>query len=185
MVHICLFVLFEFFNLTEFSELANVIIAAGNLIIVTFLTYYTLKKDKKTENKNALLNDQSIKLQWIKDLIIQPNINLIYDFYNNVEDNFCNTNFTKLTNEDKLKLSDIIKFEQLKLMRSFVDIISHINFSFHIELKNNIDDLIDVICEVIINTNLNLETQIIHKEEIRIKIKNSKGNFFSLLYNYK
>ena len=65
------------FSLSDIADLSQVIIAIANLFLAGYILIYQIRKDRKTDNETARLNEQNIKLQWFKELIVQPNIDII------------------------------------------------------------------------------------------------------------
>lgn len=74
--------------------------------------YYILcEKTKGQQNNTALLNEQSIKLQWFKELTIQPNKDSIALFYSNLHTIRQKINSNDLTIEEKEDINNFAKAE--------------------------------------------------------------------------
>ena len=53
-------------SLSDVADISQVIIAIANLFLAGYVLIYQILKDKKTDNETARLNEQNIKLQWLK-----------------------------------------------------------------------------------------------------------------------
>lgn len=172
-------------SLSDFSDIAQVIIAAANLFLAGYVIFYQIKRDKKSDSSTALLNEQNIKLQWFKELIVQPNIEGINNFYQNLSllRNRITTNDISI--EQKETINDIVKAELSIIRKSFVDVLIQIDKKFGDKIMANLDELVDNITNAIFNDELKLAMPSVYEKEIGAKIAYSKNNLLSLLYNYK
>lgn len=172
-------------SLSDFSDLSQVIIASANLFLAAYLLLYQLRKDKKTDSETARLNEQNIKLQWFKELVIQPNIPAINSFYSNLS-----TIKSLLTTDDisisqKEQINDFIKNEMSTLRKVVVDVMLGIDKPFYDELLENIDELTDDLTNSIFNDDLKLNRESVYEKQIGSKISYSKNKLIAQLYNYK
>lgn len=172
-------------SLSDFSDIAQVIIAAANLFLAGYVIFYQIKRDKKSDSSTALLNEQNIKLQWFKELIVQPNIEGINNFYQNLSllRNRITTNDISI--EQKETINDIVKAELSIIRKSFVDVLIQIDKKFGDKIMANLDELVDNITNAIFNDELKLAMPSVYEKEIGARIAYSKNNLLSLLYNYK
>ena len=116
----------------QFSDFIDIIIA-----ILTFvLAFYVFVYQKKQDLKNT-------KLEWFKELIIQPKLETIYLFYDNIGSLKSKINSSDLTDEQKIKLIEFIKLEHSTLRKSFVDLLQFTTPELFQEIRNNLDNLID------------------------------------------
>lgn len=173
------------FTLADGSNIAQVVIAFANLVLAGYVIFYQIGKDKKTDNDTAKLNEQNIKLQWFKELIVQPNMVEIMNFYSNLNTIDTKINSNDLTENEKQDINNFVKAELSKLRKSFVDILFLIDKSFADQLMANLDGLVDDITNAIFNDELKLKNFQVYEKNIGSKISISKSKVISQLYNYR
>lgn len=173
------------FSLSDIADISQVIIAIANLFLAGYVLIYQIRKDKKTDNETARLNEQNIKLQWFKELIVQPNMDTIAVFYSNLHTIKSKINSNDLSIEEKEDINNFVKAELTKLRKSFVDVLQLVDKSFADQLLQNLDELVDGITNAIFNDELKLKISAVYEKNIGSKISYSKNNLISQLYNYK
>ncbi len=182
--------------LNDVSSVANIIIAAISLGLAYYIFIYRKNKDRAddaSQNKKeqinkidaAKLQEQNIRLQWFKELIIQPNLDQINSFYTQLHSLENRIESISLTEEQKIELASFIKTEQSNLRKSFVDVLLGVNPSLYQEVIDNLDNLIDGITNVIFNDGFNLTHKTTFEREIATKISNSRNDLIRMIYNYK
>lgn len=91
----CCWIIYNSWQVSDFADIANIIIAIVNLFLAGYIFIYQRAKDKNDnikqlkneidEKKEAIsLQEQNIRLQWFKELIIQPHIAEMNSFYKNL-----------------------------------------------------------------------------------------------------
>jgi len=173
------------FSLSDIADLSQIIIAIANLFLAWYVLIYQIRKDEKMDNETARLNEQNIKLQWFKELIVQPNMNTIAVFYLNLHKIKSKINSNELSIEDKEDINNFVKAELRKLRKSFVDVLQLVDKKFAEQLLYNLDELVDDITNSIFNDELKLKISSVYEKNIGSKISYSKNNLISQLYNYK
>ncbi len=161
-------------GLSEYGDIANIIIAGLTL----FLGYYVLVYQKKQDDSN-------VKLQWLKELIIQPKLNEVYTFYNNIGTVKNKIDSNSLTDNQKIELIDFIKREHSILRKSFINVLQMVTPQLYLDLYNNLDNLIDGLTRVIDNDELKLNNEQTYNREIASKIEDSYNKFFASIFNHK
>ena len=149
------------------------------------MVLYQIRKDRKTDNETALLNEQNIKLQWFKELIVQPNLPLITLFYTNLHKIKSKINSNDLSIEEKEDINNFVKAELAKLRKSLIDVLQLVDKKFANELLKNLDELVDLITNAIFNDELKLKNSSVYEKNIGSKISYLKNNLIAQLYNYK
>src|SRR5215217_7217014 len=114
-------------SLSTFSDIANIVIAAVGFFLAGYIFIYQRRKDKRDEASNLLLQEQNIKLQWFKDLIIEPHLPSVFNFYDKLFSISETLSSLGLTNDEKITVSDNIKAEHSKLRKSFVDAVRSVD----------------------------------------------------------
>jgi hypothetical protein len=171
--------------LDALSKIAEVVIGAATFILGVYVLLYQKHKDKKTDSNTAHLNEQNRKLQWFKELIVQPNMRAIEDCYINLKTIDAKIISSKLTDSDRIDIAAFVKAESSRLWKVFMDVVMQVDKDFFLELKANLDMLADGITEAIFNDTLDLHQPLIYEKEIGSKISDSKKKLFAQIYNYK
>ena len=172
-------------SLTNLSDLAQIFIAIANLFLAGYVIFYQIRKDRKTENETARINEQNIKLQWFKELIVQPKMEAINQFYSKLHtiQNMINSN--DLSIEKKEEINNFVKAELSIVRKSLIDVLQLVDRKFAEELLANLDTLVNGITDAIFNDELKLKVSGVYEKNIGSKISYSKNNLIAQLYNYK
>jgi hypothetical protein len=171
--------------LTYVTPIASALIAGSSLYLARVSFLYTQRKDNKTEANNAQAVERNIKLQWFKELIVQPNISVINDFYDNIHTIKDKINSNDLSQEEKIELNDFVKAELVKLRKSFIDVLLLVDKKFGEQILANMDELTDAITNAIFDDELKLKNITVYEKNIGSKISYSKNSLIAQLYNYK
>lgn len=173
------------FPLKEASEIAQIFIALAGLTLAFYVFIYQRNKDNRTEFKTAQLNEQNIKLQWFKELIIHPNLSGIHSFYDNLHTLKDKIDSNELSEEKKIEINTFLKKELSELRKSFVDLLMATDSTFAKKTKENLDNLVDGITEAIFNDELKLNNSTTYENYIGSKITFSRNLLFSSIYNHR
>lgn len=183
-------------NLSDLADISNVIIAGINLLLACYIFFYQISKDKSDRSFQAerdnlattaslKLHEQNIRLQWFKDLIIQPRLNylsLFFTFLHNLESEIVNNTISE---ELRISITDKIKAESNILRKNFCDILRSVNLGLYDQIQANLDRLTDDLTEKIFNSELNLSDSTIYLVQITSVITYSHNDFINIIYNYK
>ncbi len=183
-------------TLTDVSSIANIVIAATSFGLAYYVFVYQKNKDKKERDvrqkkekedkiEASKLQEQNIRLQWFKELIIQPHLSLINEFYNQLHTLDAKITTTTLDEQQKIEIIDFVKGQQAILRKSFVDVLLGVNPLLYDEVITNLDTLTDNITNVIFNNGLNLTNKATFDKEIGTKITYSRNDLISKIYNFK
>jgi hypothetical protein len=172
-------------SLSDVSDVSQVFIAVANLFLAGYVLIYQIRKDKKADSATAKLNEQNIKLQWFKELIVQPNMKSIELFYSNLHTIKDKINSNDLSIEEKEDINNFVKLELSIFRKSFLDVLQLIDKHFSDQLLVNLDELIDGITNAIFDDELKLKITSVYEKNIGSKISYSKNNLIAQLYNYK
>jgi hypothetical protein len=169
------------------SDCANIIIAGVNLLLAFYIFIYQRNKDKKSDFNIAKLNEQTINLQWFKELIIQPHINSFIESYRkliNFVPDFVppgNANYT-----DKIDGYVVFLKEQLfPLSKNFISLFETVDPKLHKSAIAIIDEVIETITLKLIDNEIDLSLVENYESIILKEIINSKNKMIKLIYTYK
>lgn len=181
---------------SDIADVSNIIIAAVNLVLAGYIFIYQKNKDKSellaqsqkeidAKQESLKLQEQNIKLLWFKELIVQPHINDIKDFFKCLYSIEQKLNVSPISDDLKIEVSEFVKSQGVNLRKSFIDVLLTVNPELHSDIKKNIDGLIDEITTKIIDAGLNLNDKPTFDREIGTLISYSHNDLISRLYNYK
>lgn len=174
----------DWFSISNLSGISNIIIAFLTLYLGYYVFIYQKNKDSKSDEEIELNRIKNIKLQWFKEIIIQPKIELVFKFYDNINRIQHQIKANDLNDNDKIEIINFIKKEQTILRKSFLDLIQHINSELYNDLTMNVDNLTDKLTDVISNDELKLMNEQTYNREIKSKIEYSYSGFLSRIFNY-
>lgn len=172
-------------SLSDFADLSQVIIAIANLWLVFYTLTYTQGKDKKELLRNIAVQDQSVKLQWFKDLIVGPGLPKLLAFYDDITIYSEPLANASVSTAEKIHISDSIKKAGAVVRRSFVNLFRVVDVQLETKIANNLDNLIDAIVEATFNTEIDLSDVRTFEINIANKIQQSKTEIISLIYSFK
>lgn len=172
-------------TLSDFSDISQVLIAIVNFGLACYIFFYQIRKDRKSELATAKINEQNIKLQWFKELIVQPNLHAIQNFYSQIQTIKNKITSNDLSEEEKQQINNFIKAEMVILRKSFVDVLLQIDNKLATTIMENLDNLVDGITNSIFNDELKLKNHVTYEKYIGGPISYSKNNLIATLYNYK
>lgn len=170
-------------NCENLADWANVIIAICSIILAGYVFIYQRRKDNTNTLETQQQIEQNIKLRWFKELIIQPNLGDLENFFETLH-TLC-PRFRTSNDEEKMKVDEELKKEFSKIRRKLIDILLSVDSNLHTKVLSNHDDLLDHIVNTIYDSNYNLLDDQIYNEQIENKILTSKNRLIGLIYNYK
>jgi hypothetical protein len=162
-----------YFTLDNFEKISNVIIAFLTLLLGFYVFVYQRIKDKKDRRS-----------QWLKDLIIEPKLANIDEFYSNIGSLKLKINTNELTEVQKIEIISEIKFNSSNFRKNFLIYLQFLAPTLHINLQTNIDKLTDELTDVISNDELKLYNEKTYEREINNRISNSHSYILQQLFEY-
>lgn len=172
-------------SISDLSDVANVVIALVNIALAYYIFFYQKQKDQESKIASSKLQEQNIRLQWFKELIIQPHLGDINTFYVELHKLQGMITSNTLSEEKKIELSDFIKEKQAGLRKKFVDVLHGVHPQLYNDVIDNLDNLTDTLTTAIFNDGLNLTHSPTYEKEIGVKIMYSRNDLISKIYNYK
>ena len=173
------------FSISDIADICNIFITFLTFALAYYVFVYQKAKDNKDILRAAELTKKTNKLQWFKELIIQPKINEVYIFYDQIRNLKNRINSNDLSDDQKIDLINFIKNEQSKLRKSFVDTLQLITPELFENISNNLDSLTDALTIAISNDELKLSNPKTYEKEIGSKIQYSYNKFFAIIFEYE
>ena len=172
------------FGINEIGSIANSVMALLTFVLAYYIFVYQRKKDKKDEIKTLLIQKQTIKLQWFKNIIIEPKIENVFLFYDNIRELKNKINSNELSDDDKMDLLRYIKNEHSIFRKSFLELLRFISPNLFATLYQNISELIDELTNVISDDELKLNNSKTYEREVTTRIQMSYDGFLTQIFNY-
>lgn len=166
------------------GSISDIIIASLTLILAFYVFIYQRNQDSKNKIELEKSQNQNIRLQWFKEIIIQPRIQNVFNFYENISGIKDKIRSNELSEVDKIEILNYIKKEQSELRKSFLELIQSIDITLYNNFMSNVDNLTDNLTVAISNDELKLNHENTYNREIASKIKNSYNQFLSSIFNY-
>jgi hypothetical protein len=164
--------------LTPFISLAPVftcLAALSNLGLAILVFKYTRRK-----------NENDVRIKWFQELVYTPNKDSLISFFKNlykIEGDVPKDR--DLTNDEKIRIMQVIKKERADLMLSFVDLIKPIAPVMYQNILRSVDGLADELTKVFDNDELRLSNAKTYDREVTNKIKTFRNAIIIELFNYK
>lgn len=168
-----------------FSKWSQIILGVLTLCLAFYVFIYQKNKDKKDVVKADLIAKKAIKLQWFKDIIIEPNVQYLFKFYENVSGIKQKIKSTDLSDDEKVEIIQFIKEEQSQLRKSFLDLVRCIDSKLFDSIFDNIDLLTDALTNTISNDELKLKNDRTYEREINSKIQSSYAIVMEMIFSYE
>ncbi len=168
-----------------FSKWSQIVLGSLTLGLAFYVFVYQKNKDKKDRAKADLYAKKAIKLQWFKDIIIEPKVQYLFKFYENVSGIKQKIKNTDLSEDEKVEIIQFIKEEQSHLRKSFLDLVRCIDSNLFDSIFDNIDLLTDALTIAISNDELKLNNDKTYEREINSKIQSSYAKVMEMIFSYE
>lgn len=159
--------------LDNLEKVANIIIAILTLVLAFYVFVYQKKKDKRDR-----------KVQWFKDLVIQPKLKDVYRFYNGISTLKSEIKSNDLDDDEKIRIISEVKKKASDFRKTFLATIQPLTPVLHKSIQDNIDELTDDLTTAISNDELKLCNEITYEREIGMKIYNSHSFVLKQIFEY-
>ncbi len=161
------------FSLDNIEKIANIIIALLTLVLGCYVFVYQKVKDK---------NDR--RIQWFKDLVIQPKLDEVNKFYKNVSTLKTEIKSNDLSEEEKIAVITKVKKEASDFRKNFLSVIQNLTPDLYKSIQENIDKLTDDLTTAISNDELKLCNEKTYEREIAQKIQDSHSFVLKQIFEF-
>lgn len=161
-------------HLFSFSTL---IIAIAN----AFLVYYIFRKNSTKDYDN---NEKNRKINLLKTLVLDYNMDKLYSFYQEVCKNTESLKTKNISEKDKCSINEKIKDLATNHRQNFIDLFLGIESSLYDKMISQMDKLIDGLTETIFDEGINLSHEPKFEECITKVIKENKTGVIKILFSY-
>ncbi len=160
---------------SDAADLAQVIIAIANIMLAIFLFLRQVIKD-----------GDDIKLNWFKELVIQPNIDEIKNYFialHKIQDTIVPS---PIDDAERQEIENTLWSERDKINRSFITVLNGIDPKFADNCRDEITKVTKEIIKVLINRNeLKINEIKNYENYIGEKIKDLHSYIIASIYKYK
>ena len=157
---------------------ATAIIALANLFFV--IKFFNFKNKKEDIDK-----EKDRRIQWLKTLVLDHNLNSFYSFFDSVELELDNLKSNNLSIVDKKIIDEKIGDEFIKLRRKFTDSLIAVDEIFYKKVLSVTDNFQSYLTNTIFDNGINLTHQPKFEEFILEKITIAKTDIIKLLFRYR
>lgn len=161
-------------TLTTISDISSIITAVLGLGLAAYVFIYERRKAR-----------QDHKLQWFKELIIAPNTDDIYKFFdtiNNIVDRLKSPN---LNDNDKSLILVEYRSECASLRRNVLQLLGTVDIKMEEHILKSLDDFSDSLSELVFDPNINLSDSATFDNYVTIPITHVKNFFFMRVFRYQ
>ncbi len=173
------------FQLSDISDIAQVIIAIMNIFLAIHIFRFEKKNRTETKADEDFKNVSSIKLQGFKDFIIAPNFQHLQDFFANLLSLKQKITTSQIDEALSIELNGFIKSEVSKFRVNFNDTILNVNRNLFDSIKLKIEELSDHLITVISDGTYDLRDSESFSTHIASPINYTKNEIVALLITYK
>lgn len=161
--------------LEPFEKIANILVG----IFTVFLGFYVFIYQKSKDARD-------IDTLWFKDLVIEPNLDKINDFYSEIT-NACissGVNQRTLTQQETIDLIQTFKISAADYRVKFLVLLQKLIPTVHDEMLRNADNLIDDLTVALTNNTIDFTDTDQYRKEITARITNSYGAALKLIVQH-
>ncbi len=182
-------------TLDDFGNISNSLMAFLTLVLAFYVFVYQRNKDialreelRQKEHSQSLHVElerkANIKMQWFKDVIIEPKIDDLFDYFDNLSSLKSKIKTTDLQEQDKIDLISFVKKEQSNLRKVFFDMLQHIEPKLYADLNDALDELTDNLTNVISEDEFKLNNPKTFEREIQNKVQHTYNFVMSKIFSY-
>ena len=177
---------FDFFGLS-ISEISDIIIAIVNLLLAFYIFIYQRNKDKKADKETIINSDRTIRLQWFKDIIIQPN----FDYFTSSFDKLINHPHSFHPIADPLSNNEVddyivtLKHNLFQVRRNFVSLLEIVDQNLYKSAIKILDDLLENLTVKLLDSNIDLSIFEQYENIVLKELIASKNKMVKLIYTHK
>lgn len=161
------------FKLSDYASIAQISIAITNLMLAFYIFVYQKKQ-----------NERVIRLQWFKELIVQPNLKNLHNYYENLEQLLSNINSDTLTEDEIVDLNRQINDLTKTFRVTFWDAILHIDKDLYNKIKGNVEELVSKLTTTISDDENKLTNSKTRDRAILDPIRYSRNTVLAMIYQY-
>jgi hypothetical protein len=171
--------------LLSVSDITNIFIALANLALLYYVFVYQKQKDRADKLERQVSSDQEINLNWFKELIIAPNIQKIYAFFEELNTTSQVLRKSGLTIAERQSVDKKIKEIFSTFNRSFIGLLFSVNVDFAESNKKILDNLQAHLITKTFEENLALTVENIFKENFENPILEAHKDVISNIHHFK
>ncbi len=160
-------------TLDNLEKISNIIIAFLTLILAFYVFVYQKRKDKSDR-----------RVQWLKDLIIEPKLNEVAAFYDLISTLKSEIKSNDLDEDEKVRIIGKIKKGASDFRKSFLASLQYLAPVLHKNIQDDLDKLTDDLTNAISNDELKLCNAKTYEREIAEKIQNSHSFVLKQIFEY-
>ena len=157
------------------EKISTILIAASTLCFSFYIYKYQLKKD-----------DNSLKLDWYKLIIIESKFSEFFTFFNNLNITLSRfKNDQNLSTQDKSEINAKILEHLSEIRLEFISLLLAVDKMLYDCVLYQFDQLVDGITNKLVDENLNLHDETIFEIELEQHISLHKTQILKMFVDFK
>lgn len=164
-------------TLEKVYTFATVLIAIINVLLFIYVFIKNYRKDKSNIEKNR-------KISLLKTLVLDYNMNNLYDFFKIVKEKSIVIHANNLSIEDKAKIIDEMTDLASEFRQSFIDLFIAIDKKLYDDILEKIDLLMDGLTNTMFDEGINLSHKPKFDELIIKQIRETRTETIRILFSY-
>jgi hypothetical protein len=159
--------------LSQASDISDIIIAIASLALAIYVFVYQKRRDRQTA-----------KLEWFKDLIIEPNRNAIYKFFDDVTQTARQLRSLSLSDARRVKIIEEIKDQCATYRKDFINLLYIVDAKMVRDMIISIDYIQDSITNLAFDSSINLSDDNTFDAKILSVIRKGRNYCFDRIFKY-
>ena len=168
-------------TLSDIGSIAQALIAAINLVLLIYIFRYQHKQDDIEHESD----ENRLRLEWFRELIVKPNISNLFGFFDKVTDTCERFRTALLSDAQKGIIIAELKAHFTLIRRQFTDLLNSVNSPLHSNFLATCDQLLDGVTNTVFNPAIDLSHPDVFKTSITNNILKVKRDLVTLIIDYQ
>jgi hypothetical protein len=156
------------------ADIADIFVAVCTLGLAIYVFGYERAKHRR-----------DARLQWFKELIIEPNKSVLYGFFSEIQKSTQGFKSYQLIDTTKLQILEDIKDKCSRFRKDFIILLRPGDEALEQDIQKNVDDMLDTITRNIFDANFNLNSDAEFNIHIDSVIAKTKLFVFSRIFTFE
>lgn len=175
----------NFFLFKNESDLLDRIDKVANIIIAFFTLGFSVYIYIKTSTVDIKKHKSDKKIEFLKTIILERNMSYFFDFHENILSFLLTFKNRTISNNDKITISIFLTDEAAKYRSKFYDLLLPFDRDLYTHIKNNSDNLTDILVLKINDTQINYLDINNFENEIENFIIDNRNDSLSSIFNFQ
>lgn len=159
-------------------KIAMITIAILNLCYALYVFKFKNNKEDKDKEKDRRIN-------WLKNIILDYNLDNFYDFFKKSHEELSNLKNGNLEDLVKGEINDEIATLFINLRRDFTDSFLAVDDKIYADVMFNVDRLQDFLTNEIFNEENDFQDELIFQEIVEEPLSMAKSVILKIIFSYR